>query len=87
MSVGFGQEKSVEKFKDELEIMSTNKDKDVFLRGSKDLEKIERRLNEAVQPKSMSFPFPSFPPIPSPPPPSFPSPSSINVLLKIISEI
>lgn len=79
MSVGFGQEKSVEKFKDELEIMSTNKDKDVFLRGSKDLEKIERRLNEAVQPKSMSFPFPLFPSLPFFSSHSFPSPSFLSL--------
>lgn len=58
MSVGFGPKKSVAKFKHELEELATTKGKDVFVRGIDDMENIERRLREAVQPKLDCSTFP-----------------------------
>lgn len=58
MSVGFGPRKRVEKFKDELEDMASSKDDDVFLNGLDDLNDIELRLVEAVQPKMDCSTFP-----------------------------
>ena len=55
MSVGFGPKKSVEKFKDELEVMASSSDKDVFVKGFEDLEEINRRLVEVTEPKSKGF--------------------------------
>ena len=54
MTVGFGPKRSIERFKDELETMSSNKEKDVFLNGFSDMENIARRLVEASLPRSKS---------------------------------
>lgn len=52
MTVGFGARGSIARFKPELEAMSSNKEKDVFLNGFEDEAAIEHRLVEASLPKS-----------------------------------
>ena len=54
MTVGFGPERSIERFRPELEAMSSNKKKDVFLKGFDDVDNIADRLVEASLPKSKS---------------------------------
>jgi hypothetical protein len=52
MTVGFGPKRSIDRFKGELEAMSSNKEKDVFLNGFDDEDNIVRRLVETSLPKS-----------------------------------
>ena len=52
MTVGFGPKPSIERFEGELQVMSSNKKKDVFLNGFDDEDNIVRRLVETSLPKS-----------------------------------
>ena len=52
MTVGFGPKPSIERFKGELQAMSSNQKKDVFLKGFDDEDNIVRRLVETSLPKS-----------------------------------
>ena len=54
MTVAIGPQKGVMRFKHELEAISSNKEKDVFLNGLNEADNIERRQFEASLPKSMS---------------------------------
>ena len=51
MTVGFGPERSIERFKPELEMLSTNKEKDVFLKGFDDVDNIATRLADMSLPR------------------------------------
>ena len=47
MSVGFGPQRFVQRFRPELEAISTNMKKDVFLQGFNEAEEIANRIVEA----------------------------------------
>ena len=49
ISIGFGPKKSVARFKEEMEVMASSKEDDVFLREFDDLDDIERRIVEVAQ--------------------------------------
>lgn len=65
MTVGFGPTEYINRFKKELETMSSNKEKDVFLGDVNVAERIAKRLVETSLPKS-KFQFGSSKGPPSP---------------------